>query len=103
MKKVLHNPLQFLQTDKAVIVDVKNFEDLLQVVLRSSIGHDVKYNHKFSKIDVAVLEKNRFIGRWMHSSSLAVGDLVGVVHSEDVPLELLCVSTRVALLHHGME
>ena len=31
------------------------------------------------------------------------GDLVGVVHSEDVPLELLCVSTRVALLHHGME
>lgn len=103
MKKVLHNPLQFLQTDETVIVDVKDFEDLFQVVLRCSIGHDVKYNHKFSKIDVAVLEQQ--IHCVMHSSTLAVavGDLVGVVHSEDVALQLLCVGARVALLHHGVE
>ena len=103
MKKVLHNPLQFLQTDKAVIVDVKNFEDLLQVVLRSSIGHDVKYNHKFSKIDVAVLEKQI---HWVMIGSVdgdCVGDLVGVVHPEDVALQLLGVSARVTLLHHRME
>ena len=103
MKKVLHNPLQFLQTDKAVIVDVKNFEDLLQVVLRSSIGHDVKYNHKFSKIDVTVLEKQIVLGELHTTVGDCVGDLVGVVHPEDVALQLLGVSARVTLLHHRME
>ena len=62
MKKVLNNPLQFLQTDETVIVDVKHFENLFQVVLRGSVGHDVEYNHKFSKIDVAVLEKTDSLG-----------------------------------------
>lgn len=61
MKKVFNNPLQFLQTDEAVIVDVKHFEYLFQVVLWSPVGHDVKYNHKFSKIDVTILERNRLI------------------------------------------
>ena len=59
MKKVLNNPLQFLQTDETVIVDVKHFENLFQVVLRGSVGHDVEYNHKFSKIDVAVLKQKK--------------------------------------------
>ena len=101
MKKVLYNPLQFLQTDETVIVDVEDFEDLFQVVLWRSIGHDVKYNHKLPKVNVAVLRKQI---QWvMRSSSLNVGDLVGVIHSEDVALQLLCVSPRVALLHHGVE
>ena len=101
MKKVFNNPLQFLQTDETVIVDVKHLEDLFQVVLWCTVGHDVKYNHKFSKIDVAVLERQI---QWvMQSSAVAVGDLVGVIHSEDVALQLLCVSARVTLLHHGME
>ena len=29
--------------------------------------------------------------------------LVGVVHPEDVPLELLCVCPGVTLLHHAVE
>jgi len=83
VEQILHDPDHLLLRDRSVAVDVEYPEDLLQVGFRRSVGHDVEDDHELPEVDVPVP--------------------VGVVHSEDVLLQLLSVRVGVAGLHHVPE
>ncbi len=42
----LDDPLELLDADGSVVVDVENPEDLSQVLLRTSIRHNVQHDHE---------------------------------------------------------
>ena len=44
-----------LQTYGTVIVYVEDTENLLEVLFRTSVGHDIQDNHEFPEVDMTVL------------------------------------------------
>ena len=45
----------YLQTYGAIVVDVKYPENLLEVLLRTPVGHDIQNNHEFPEVNMTVL------------------------------------------------
>ena len=46
----------YLQTYGAIVVDVKYSENLLEVLLRTPVGHDIQNNHEFPEVNMTVLQ-----------------------------------------------
>lgn len=82
-EKIFDYFLKLFQGYCAIVIYVEDSEYLLEILFWGSIGHYVEDNHEFAEVDMAIL--------------------IGVIHSEYVPLQLLCVGPRVALLHHRVE
>jgi len=82
-KEILDYLLKLFQCYRPVVIYVKDAEYLLQVFFWRPVGHDVKDNHELTEVNVTVL--------------------IGVVHSEYMTLQLFCVRSWVALLHHHVE
>ncbi len=77
---------------------------LSEIFLRRPVRHDVQHDHELSGVG----GKKRFIvdrDIVNNSNSLEVDFpvMIGVIHPEDVLLQLLRVRVRVALAHHARE
>ena len=103
MEEVLDDLLELLLGDGSVTVYVKYSEDLSQVFLGRPVRHDVQDYHELSAMAIESQSSLRRCANLISSrNSLEVNFavVVGIVHAEDVLLQLVGVCARVALPHH---
>ena len=58
--EVLRN-VKYLQTYGTVVVYVKHPEYLLEVLLRTPVGHDIENNHEFPEVNMTILHANQIM------------------------------------------
>jgi len=59
MIDIIDNFLELRNADTPVIVNVEQFKNLSQVLLRAAIRHDIDDKHEFSEVNYSILGKTR--------------------------------------------
>ena len=51
----MDSPSTYLNADRAIAVDIKDSENLFQILFQCAARHDVEHAHELPEIDISIL------------------------------------------------